>query len=200
MFGLFKKRVTPSEFGCGILQLVADPLSSDGCRSLAARFPDFVATGGMATFLERKGLPLQTQKLYFRLFTHCAIQATTTRFDEGTRRAIVHGALVEGFANSPSDYDFGRTYTALEAAYRGEYKFHRDVESLYNFDAQVSWLPNPNAGVLNAKYLIESFVLPHMNNSKAFIDDFRGYSSTVCGTVGTIQRAIEYLLTSFKIS
>jgi len=74
------------------------------------------------------------------------------------------------------------------------------VEPLTNLDAKLTFLPNQNAGVLNAKYLIDNFVVPNMSNYSAFIDDFRGYSSTVCATVGTVRRAMDQLSRSFKMS
>jgi hypothetical protein len=120
-----------------------------------------------------------TQKLHFRLFTHCAIQAACTQSDEPTRRAITHGGAVAGFTNTIADYDFQKTYTTLESAYRGQYSFDSRVANLTNPTSQLSFLPNPNIGVVNAKYLIEAFVIPNLNNSKAFIDQFESYSMTM---------------------
>jgi hypothetical protein len=71
---------------------------------------------------------------------------------------------------------------------------------LSNLEGQLDFLPNANVGVLNAKYLIESFVVPKLQNSAAFIDDFASYSGTVCATVGTVRRAIDALFTSYKLS
>ena len=105
-----------------------------------------------------------------------------------------------GFKNKIDGYDFETTYETLDAAYRGEHEFGPRLEPLSNFDAQLNFLPNPNVGVLNAKYLIESFIIPNMPNSEAFIDDFANYSGTVCATVGTVQRAMDQLFRSLKIS
>jgi hypothetical protein len=112
---------------------------------------------------------------------------------------MTQGAI-SAFTSKPDGYDFGKTYTTLEAAYRGQHKFDWRVEPLNNLGAQFNWLPNPNIGVLNAKYLIESFVIPNMNNADAFISDFKGYSSTVFASVGTVGRAINQLSKSLKIS
>jgi hypothetical protein len=204
MFGLFKKAATPDEFGHALFELTWEFVSSDAARALAARFDDFwdtsFASGGYSNYIERKGVSMETQKLHYRLFTHCAIQAACTQFDAGMRHAITRGAIAGGFTSKLDGYDFGKTYTTLEAAYLGQYKFVPEVEPLFNSDATISWLPNPNVGVLNAKYLIESFIIPNMKNSKAFLDDFAGYSSAVCAPLGSVGRGINHLLRSFKIS
>jgi hypothetical protein len=57
----------------------------------------------------------------------------------------------------------------------------------------------PKAGIIAAKYLLDSFVIPNMKNSNAFIDDFRLFSSTVTATVATAHRAMEQLSTKVKI-
>jgi hypothetical protein len=71
---------------------------------------------------------------------------------------------------------------------------------LSNSDFQFPELPNPNVGVLTAKYLIESFVIANMANSNFFIDHFKSYSGTVCVAVGAVQMAIAQLLRSLKLS
>ena len=112
---------------------------------------------------------------------------------------MTQGAMA-AFVDKLDGYDFELTYTTLEAVYRGQHKFDRRVEPLSNLKAQIHFLPNPNVGVLNAKYLIESFVIPNMNNSKTFIDDFEFYSSPFCVSIATVQRAMNQLFKSFKIS
>lgn len=67
-------------------------------------------------------------------------------------------------------------------------------------DAQLMYLPNPNVGVLNAKYLMEVFIVRNMPNSEAFFDDFQGYSGTVSATIATVRRAMDHLFRSYKIS
>jgi hypothetical protein len=57
----------------------------------------------------------------------------------------------------------------------------------------------PYASVLNAKCLIETFVMPYMSNRSRFIDDFKGYSSNVCATVGTLRRAMDQIAKSYKM-
>src|SRR4051812_21053119 len=109
---LDKSRSTLEEFGHSIFHLAAGPLSSDGCRSLGARFSDFDARGGMSKFLEAKGMPIERQKLSFLLFTHCAIQAACTQFGEGKRQAITRGAITGGFTSKIDGSDFEKTYRA----------------------------------------------------------------------------------------
>ncbi len=201
MFGLFKKQITEAEFGQGIIELANGPISSDCNRALGMRFAFFEAidaSNGWSSFLERKGVSLSTQKLHFRLWTHCAIQGTCTQFGEGKRRTVTKSAM-EAFSEKRDDYDFDVTYNALEAAYRGQYKFDQRVEPLSNPDATIRFLPNPKAGVVNAKYLVEAFVFPRMPNSTEFIDHFHSYSSTVCASIGTVTRAMDHISKSFKI-
>ncbi len=200
MFGLFKKKTTPDEFGHAVFHTASDFLASDAGRSLGMRFENWDGSGGWSNFLLCKGMPVPIQKLHYRLFSHCAIQAACTQFDAGTSRAMTHGATITAFASAPDGYNFEKTYATLEAAYLGQHKFDRRVEPLSNVDARLTFLPNQAVGVVNAKYLIESFVIPNMNNSQAFIDDFNGYSSTVSATIGTVRRVMDHLFASFKIA
>ncbi len=156
---------------------------------------DFDASQGWTKFLERQGLSLEKQKLHFRFYTHCAVQAICTQFADGLRRQLTHGAM-SGFISSPiPGYDFETTYTGLERVYRGQHAFEPRIQSLSNVSAQFPFLPNPSAGVLNAKYLIENFVLPNLQNPQAFIDDFQSYSGNVCASAATVSRAIEQIST-----
>jgi hypothetical protein len=45
---------------------------------------------------------------------------------------------------------------------------------MQNPNARLHFMAYPNVGIVPSKYLINSFVLPKMRNSKAFIDDFIG--------------------------
>jgi hypothetical protein len=110
---------------------------------------------------------------------------------------MTKGAM-DGIQDRRADYDFAKVYSSLESAYDGSFKFSPAVQPLTNSEARLTFLPNQNAGVLAAKFLVDSFVIPKMSNSKAFIDDFMGYSSTVCATTGTARRAIDDLLTKVK--
>ena len=203
MFGIFKKKVTPGEFGGIVVKYANDILAGDALRSLGMRFENWDGSRGWGTFLESQGVSVPTMKLYSRLFTHSAIQAACTQFtrsDEATRRAITYGAAIEAFPNKPDGYDFETTYTTLAAAYRWQHKFDRRVEPLSNSELKFPLLPNPDVGVLNAKYLIESFVIPNMKNSQSFIDDFYSYSITVCQGVGIVLKAAVHVSKWLKIS
>jgi hypothetical protein len=198
VFGLFKKQISPVEFGQGILQLASGPISSDSARALGMRFENWDGSKGWSTFLEGRGISIPTQKLHFRLWTHCAIQATCTKYDESKRRTITLSAM-EAFSEKMDGYEFETAYKTLEAAYRGQHRFDQQVEPLSNPVATINFLPNPKVGVVNAKYLIEAFALPRMPNGAAFLTEFESYSSTVCASIGTVQRAIEHIHKSFKI-
>lgn len=199
MFGLFKKQATPGEIGEAIAHLANDFLAADASRSLGMRFENWDASEGWGKFLLRQGIPMETVRLNFILFAHCAVQAACTDLDESKRRAITQGAVKGALQISPDGYDFGKTYSALEAIYRGQHKFDRQLEPLSNSDFQYPYLPNPNVGVLNAKYLIECFVIPNMKNSKAFIDEFHSYSGTVCQGIDMARKAMVQISKSVKI-
>jgi hypothetical protein len=88
MFGFGKKQITLAEFGQGILQLANEAISSDCSRALGMSFENWDGSKGWSNFLLGRGISIPTQKLHFRLWTHCAIQATCTQFDESQRRTI----------------------------------------------------------------------------------------------------------------
>lgn len=197
MFGIFKKKVTPHEFGAGIIHLAGDFLASDAGRSLGTRFENFDGSRGWPRFLEEMGVSVAIQKLYFHLYLHSALQAICTPLTGDMRLAITQGAM-GGFKNNPKGYDFDTTFEALEAIYRGSYKFDEPLDTLANPDAKVKFLPNPNVAVLNAKYLIEIFVMQYMNNVSLFVDDFKYYSSTIFASIATAQRAGNHLSKSLR--
>jgi hypothetical protein len=197
MFG-FKKKVSVDQFGFGVLQFASSFVSTDCGRSLGMRFENYDASQGWSNFLQSVGVPIPALKLYHRLYTHSVLQTAFTQFDSAQRRMMTQGAM-DGIQDRPADYDFLKIVNALETAYKGHYSFSPTVQSLANPEARLTFLPNPNAGVLAAKILVDTFVLPNMKNSRAFIDDFQGYSSTVCATIGTARRAIDDLLTKVKL-
>lgn len=197
MFGLFKKQITLVEFGQGLIQLVNEPISSDCSRALGMRFENWDGSKGWSTFLQSRGISISTQKLHYRLWTHAAIQAPLTQFDEAKRRTITQSAM-EAFSERIHNYDLGSIYNALESVYRGQYNFDPRFASLNNSSAAINFLPNPQVGVLNAKYLIEEFVFPHMPNSAAFVDQFQSYSNAVCASIGIVSRAVDHISKSFK--
>jgi|SRR5665213_696307 len=197
MFGLFKKQISLAEFGQGIIQLANESLSSDCGRALGMRFENWDGSKGWSNFLQSRGISIPVQKLHYRLWTHAAIQATCTQFDEAKRRIITQSAM-QAFSEKLPDYDFESTYSALESIYRGQYNFSPRVAPLTNPDAGNRFLPNPQVAVLSAKYLIEVFVFPHMPNSDAFIEEFRSYGSPLVASIGTVSRAIDHISKSFK--
>jgi hypothetical protein len=107
-------------------------------------------------------------------------------------KSMTRGAM-SNIAEKPAEYDFERTFNDLESAFDDRYKYNPSVASLHNPRA------HPPIGVSAAKYLIDIFVLSKMKNRQAFLDDFNGFSSTVCATVGTAHRATEQLLQKVKI-
>lgn len=175
---------------------------NDAAVSLAVLFDDFWGRDKSETgvqYLERHGIPASKTNLYIRLFAHCSVQAASTQFSQGTGRAITQGAMT-GFAKTPEGYNFGTIYNALEAVYRGQHKFDPRIEALTNPDYYWPFLPYPNAGILNAKYLIENFVISNVHNSKVLGDGFGSYSGKVGGGLDIVLRAMTQLSKSAKIS
>ena len=125
MLDLFKKKVTPNEFGQVIVQWSADFLASDAGRSSGMHFDNYDASDGWGKFLERRGMPHSLLRLHFMLYTHCALQAASTEFDEGKRRGITQGAISGALQVKPDGYDFDAMYITLEAVYRGHHNWAR---------------------------------------------------------------------------
>lgn len=199
MFGLFKKSVSAHEFGQGATRLAGEFLFADALRSLGTRFGNFEDSNGWAPLLTKNGVSETAQQLYFHLYGHGVMQAAFTQFAGATRREMTQGAM-SLFTKKPQSYDFEKTYQTLETAYSGRQRFDPKIEVLSNVGAQAQRLPNSNAAVLTAKYLIADFVVPPVPNNQNFFDDFSGYSSTVFSTIGTACRAIDQLSKSVEIS
>lgn len=162
------------------------------------RFENWDASNGWSKFVESRGVSIATQILYYRMWTHAAIQTFCTRFDEGKRRAVTQAAMGI-FSKTIEGYDFGTTYGALEEANRGNHKFEPKIGALTNPDRAIRYLPNPQAATQSAKYLIQAFVVPYMPNAPAFINDFRSYSGTLGASIGTVARAVDHISSKFKV-
>lgn len=202
MFGLFKKAMTPDEFGRTVVSWANEFLVDDAGLSLARLFDEFWDDNrpdNGAQFLERMGIPAAKTHLYVRQFAHCAIHAASTQFGQEASKAMTRGAMTN-YAKMQKGYDFETTYNALEAVYRGRHRFDRRIEALSNPEYDFPVLRNPNAGILNAKYLIETFVLSNVNNTAVLGERFGLYSGTVCGGLNAALRAMTQLSKSAKIA
>ena len=191
MFG-FKKSVSPDQFGEGVLYFANNLIAADASRSLGARFENHDASKGWVPVFQANGVPIPTVKLYHLFYTHAVLQTHFKSFSLAHRQAMTRGAM-SNIADKPAGYDFGKTFNDLEAAFDDRYKYDASVASLRNPEAR------PMTAVSAAKYLVDSFVLANMKNRQAFLDDFRGFSSTICVSVGTVHRATEQLLSKAKI-
>ncbi|MEI9902459.1 MAG: hypothetical protein WDN31_22900 [Hyphomicrobium sp.] len=198
MFG-FKKTISPDEFGQGVFVLARDWIASDAGRALGMRFDDFDGSDGWAPYLERQGVSLETQKLHFRLFSHCVLQAAFSQFPSPLQHAMTRGGM-QCFLSPIAGYDFDHAYADLDAAFRGAFKFDSQVSQLDHPEAAITFLPNSKVGVQGAQYLVQSFILSKMPNANAFIDDFTGYAATCCAAIGASCRATNHASKSFKMS
>jgi hypothetical protein len=202
MFGLFKTKIAPEEFGHYATKWANEFLANDAAVSLALLFDGFfnrdTSLSGVQ-YLEHHGIPASKTNLYIRLFTHCSVQAASTQFSQDTGRAITQGAM-KGFIKTPEGYDFEGTFNALETVYRERHEFDPRIERLNNPNYHWPFLPNPRAGILNAKYLIENFVISNVKNTKALGDGFAGYSGKVGAGLDIVLRAMTELSKKVKIT
>ena len=200
MFGLLKKKITPFELGGLVEEATREFIAADCGRSLGTCFENFDGSKGWVKFLEQNSVPLSFQRLYFFTYQHCVIQATCTQFDEVARRFIVREAMNASYPREPVAYEFGTTYGNLELVHCGRWPFDLEVASLNNIRASLSFLPNPQVGVSTAKYLIERVIIPNMANSSRVLQNFELYSGTVSASIATVQRALNHISASFKIT
>jgi hypothetical protein len=199
MFGFGKKTIAISEYGLWVLKYSDDFVSADAQRSLGSRFPDYDASRGWVPVFEKNGVPISLVKLYLRVYTHCVLQTVFNGYSSLHRRTMVQGAI-SGIADTPTGYDFSKTFDELEAAFEGRYKFDSKVEPLNNPDARLPFMHSPNVGIQASKFLINSFIIPNMTNRQAFIDDFKGYSMAFGSAVATAHRASEQILSKVKLA
>jgi len=197
----FKKRVTPEQFGELLVKSAHANIAADAGRSLEMSFDDGPGSGGGIQFLERKGISVSAIRFYIRLFTHCAIQAASTRFDESTGQAVTQAAMGT-FSSNIGEYDYARTYNELASIYAGRHRFTNKIEILSNPQRQFTYsnLRYPNAGVLNAKYLIETFVISNISNSNVLRGGFQVFSGTVCQALDVTLMASTHVSKSAKLN
>ncbi len=199
MFGLFKSRTSPQQFGRLLLYFCQEMIATDAGRSQGLVFEDFGADENWPQFFVNKGISINDQKRYIRTFVHVALQAATTLLEKEHRLATLQGAMAS-YSSIPVGYDFDLVYREVEAVHAGTYPFPHSLRECRNPEAQVSWLPNPNAGVLNAKYLIERFGSIHPQNERAWLNNFESFSLVACSPIGTAKRAGDLLLKKHRIS
>jgi hypothetical protein len=195
VFGLFKKKVTPAEFGHAVLYTAVDWIGSDAGRALGMRFENSDGSQGWDRFLESRGVPIATQKLHTRHYAHCAVQTISTRYARPVAFEMVWGAM-NGFNNTIEGYDFVTAYETLDAAYQGRHRFSPAVESLRSPELEAR---GATLALQNAKYLMETFVLPYMPNAAAYIAGFSSYSITCYGALGTVSRALDQVSKKLKM-
>ena len=85
MFGLFKQKITPEEYGHYATKWANTFLVSDAGVSLGLFFDDFWNRDTSQTpeqYLETHGIPASKTTLYIRLFAHCSVQAASTQFSQ----------------------------------------------------------------------------------------------------------------------
>jgi hypothetical protein len=202
----FKKKITPDEFGRAAASWANEFLVNDGAVSLARLFDDFWDDNrpdNGEQFLDRMGIPPPKTNLYIRLFSHCAIHAASTQFGQEVGKAITRGAM-SNYVKTPAGYDFETTYSALDAIYSGRLRFDPRIDALNNPGFDFPVLPNPNSGILNAKFLIDNFMFPNLSQAVLVRavsgDGFKMFSGTVCGGLNIALRAMAQLSKSAKIS
>jgi hypothetical protein len=198
MFGFLKQTIPVGEFGRSVLKYAGEFISADALRSLGSTFPNYDASRGWTPVFESNGVAIPTVKLYLRQYTHCVLQSVFREHSQSQLRAMVYGAI-SGLQETPAGYDFEKTFGNLETVFEGNFEYDPRVKPL-NDDGRLNYLTVPNAHILASKYLIDRFVLHNMKNSKAFIDNFGLYSSTVASSLASAHRAMLSLTSKVKIS
>ena len=200
MFGLFKKKVSPTDFACGVFVQAKDFIATDANRSLAMRFEGGMNTQGRfeAFLLEQVGMSMDALKLHMRHFTHCSLQAAFSMEGYPTQE-MTQSAMGLFTHQHIEGYDFATSYSILAAIYQGQHKFSPAFEGLIRPSEKLIYAPKTNAGVLNGGYLFESFILSNMSDTSVFLEDFQSYSGTVGASVGTVVRSMVSLSNSVKV-
>lgn len=193
----FKKTIPINEFGLAVLRYADEFISADAGRSLGTQFENWDGSRGWWTFLQGRGMSISALKLYQRLYTHCVLQANFKGFSTHHRWEMVHGAIT-CLAETPEGYNLERVFAELEAVFDGEFKLNPSVETL-NSNARLNFSAYPDVGILASRYLIHAFIIPKMQNSGIFIENFNLYSSTVGSSVATANRAMDQITGKVKI-
>lgn len=178
MFGLGRKLMLPEEFGAALISLTQDELSNTAARSLSFRFEDFDLSNGAIHYLQSKGVSVDNQLLYVRIFTHCCVQGATRNLAPAMSKTIVAGAM-GGFVHEPPGYRFEAQSRALASSY-----FAYD-------DAETS--------ALNAAYLVENFIDPILGIADVFWDDMDGYMAQVRVGIAVVERAATFVQKKFRL-
>jgi hypothetical protein len=201
----FKKKITSDEFGRLTASWANEFLVNDGAVSLSRFFDEFYDKDRERDgeqFLDRMGVPPPKTNLYIRLFSHCAIQAASTQFGRKVGKAITMGAM-SNYVKTPTGYDFESTYSALDAIYSGRHRFGVEYDALSNPGFDFPVLPNPDSGILNAKFLIDDFMFSNLSQAllvrAVSSDGFKVFSGSVCGGLNIALRAMAQLSKSARI-
>ena len=195
MFGLFKKRITPEELGIGVMQLAINHLVTHADQSIAWCFEGFDASGQnentigkyLEQFLLKNGVSTEVQRRYTVQFSHAVIQTVAQKFDPSISKQITRGAM-SAMKKGP-DYDFDSVFSRIDDSNQGRIKFGQKI------DALASDSPGTNV----ARYLLAECLVPSVKKSTAFFDNFNSIASTVGGSMGTVNRAFDFVLGKFKL-
>lgn len=190
MFGLFKKQISPHDFGQVVMHYTTDFRIADCSRSLGCAFDDFDGSVRSDHFLEARGLAIPFQKKYFQYFSHAAIQMACACFDPQDRLAVVVGGMSLFKAPEPG-YDVEKTYSILEAACRRERPYP-------------SWIADasaPNCTSLAsefAKCIMGLWPCPEGDLRTVYVERFPNVCSPLEAAAATIRRAGEQVRSEYK--
>jgi hypothetical protein len=195
MFGLFKKRITPEELGYSVMRLAIDHLVTHADQSIAWCFEGFDASGQnektigkyWEQFLVKNGVSVEVQRHYTVWFAHAVIQTAVQRYDYSIRKRITQGAM-SAMKTGP-DYDFEYVFSQIEEINQGKGKFSKKIGALIS--------DTPGTDV--ARYLLAECLVPGVKKNSAFFDNFGILASTFFGSMGTVNRAIDFMLGKFKL-
>jgi hypothetical protein len=191
---LFKKRVSPEEFGGAILYTAENWVERDAFAALATSLEGWTkydaSQRGWGPFLQGKGITNAQLGLFVWLTYHCSLHAVALPLESSTRLRMVRGGM-DSFNQTMPSYDFDSVYSALEAFQLSLRRFSPDIESLKTEHGHLTFLPREfqGAGIINARFLLSEFVVPCIRDHESVIRNFEMFSSGVAKVVGVMHSA-----------
>jgi hypothetical protein len=196
MFGFFKKKVIPEEYGAAIMSLAFESIANDASRSLGTCYPDFNASNGWASSLQSVGIDKSVQRDFICLYAHCFIQSYAKILRLPHPQALTFGAT-QCLKDQTNRYEFNTAFSDLNSIEMQTYHFKEPVKYLTAPNRSGSKLEA--SGILNSKYLVSSFVLDNIPNPRPIIENFDTFCSPGVATYGTLQRATAFLSRKVKV-
>ena len=138
-------------------------------------------------FLVKNGVSEEVQRRYIIRFSHAVIQTAAQKYDLSVRKQITRGAM--SVMKKGPDYDFDSVFSRVEEINQGRVRFNPKIDAL----------SSEGPGTNIARYLLAECLVPGVKKATAFFDNFGLLASTIGGSVGTVNRAVDFVLGKFKL-